>query len=219
MFVGSGAGLPRFLNVPGEHLLNVMSANEFLTRVNLMQANRPDHETPLPATAGKQVLIIGGGNTAMDAARTARRLGAQVTIVYRRTRAEMPARVEELEHALEEGIELEVLRPPTEFTGDETTHFVTGATLEVMGLGEPDGSGRRRPLSTGRTTSLPADLVIMALGNSANPIIKDSEPRLSVTSHGTLVQVDEDSQETTLAGVYTGGDAARGGPQGTGSGR
>lgn len=211
VFVGSGAGLPRFLNVPGEHLLNVMSANEFLTRVNLMQAHHPDHETPLPEIEGKQVLVIGGGNTAMDAARTARRLGGLVTIVYRRTRSEMPARVEELEHALEEGIELEVLRSPTEFLGDEQTGFVTGAIVEVMGLGEPDASGRRRPMSTGRTTQLAADLVIMALGNSANPIIKDSEPRLSVSPFGTIQQVGEGSKETTVPGVYTGGDAARGG--------
>jgi glutamate synthase (NADPH/NADH) small chain len=210
VFVGSGAGLPRFLNVPGEHLLNVMSANEFLTRVNLMQAHKTDHETPLPATEGKQVLIIGGGNTAMDAARTARRLGGLVTIVYRRTRAEMPARVEELEHALEEGIELAVLRSPVGFTGDGTG-FVTTAIVEVMGLGEPDASGRRRPVPTGRTAELPADLVIMALGNTANPIIKDSEPRLSVSPHGTIEQVAEDSKETTLPGVFTGGDAARGG--------
>ncbi|MGC3995602.1 MAG: sulfide/dihydroorotate dehydrogenase-like FAD/NAD-binding protein [Propionicimonas sp.] len=209
-FVGSGAGLPRFLNVPGEHLLNVMSANEFLTRVNLMQAHRADHETPLPLVAGKQVLIIGGGNTAMDAARTARRLGGVVTIVYRRTRAEMPARVEELEHALEEGIELAVLRSPVEFAGDERG-FVTSATVEIMGLGEPDASGRRRPVATGRTTEMPADLVIMALGNSANPIIKDSEPRLSVSPFGTIQQVAEGSKETSVAGVYTGGDAARGG--------
>ncbi len=211
VFVGSGAGLPRFLNVPGEHLLNVMSANEFLTRVNLMQAHRLDHETPLPLTDGKQVLVIGGGNTAMDAARTARRLGGQVTIVYRRTRAEMPARVEELEHALEEGIELEVLRSPIEFLGDDATGFVTGTTLEVMGLGEPDATGRRRPVATGRTAQLPADLVIMALGNTANPIIKDSEPRLSVSPFGTIVQTTDGSKETSLSGVYTGGDAARGG--------
>ena len=210
-FVGSGAGLPRFLNVPGEHLLNVMSANEFLTRVNLMQAHLDDHETPLPETAGKQVLVIGGGNTAMDAARTARRLGGQVTIVYRRTRAEMPARVEELEHALEEGIELAPLRSPIEFFGDDKTSFVTGTTVEVMGLGEPDASGRRRPVPTGRTSQLPADLVIMALGNSANPIIKDSEPRLSVSPFGTIVQAGETTKETTLPGVFTGGDAARGG--------
>lgn len=210
VFVGSGAGLPRFLNVPGEHLLNVMSANEFLTRVNLMQAHKADHETPLPVVPGKQVLIIGGGNTAMDAARTARRLGGIVTIVYRRTRSEMPARVEELEHALEEGVELAVLRSPVEFSGSEAG-FVTSATVEIMGLGEPDASGRRRPVATGRTTEMPADLVIMALGNSANPIIKDSEPRLSVSPFGTIQQVADGSKETSLQGVYTGGDAARGG--------
>ena len=210
VFVGSGAGLPRFLNVPGEHLLNVMSANEFLTRVNLMQAHRADHETPLPMVTDKQVLIIGGGNTAMDAARTARRLGGHVTIVYRRTRAEMPARVEELEHALEEGIELAVLRSPVAFEGNEQG-FVTSATVEIMGLGEPDGSGRRRPVATGRTTGIPADLVIMALGNSANPIIKDSEPRLVTSKYGTIEQTGDGSKETSLAGVFTGGDAARGG--------
>jgi len=211
VFVGSGAGLPQFLNVPGEHLLNVMSANEFLTRVNLMQGHRANHETPLPEVKGKQVLIIGGGNTAMDAARTARRLGGQVTIVYRRTRAEMPARVEELEHALEEGIELDVLRSPIEFAGDPQTHFVTSATVEIIALGEPDSSGRRRPVPTGRTTEIEADLVIMALGNSANPIIKDSEPRLSVSKWGTIEQTEDGSKETSIPGIYTGGDAARGG--------
>ena len=211
IFVGSGAGLPRFLNVPGEHLLNIMSANEFLTRVNLMQAHLPTRETPLPEVKGKEVLIIGGGNTAMDAARTARRLGGHVTIVYRRTRAEMPARVEELEHALEEGIDLAVLRSPIEFTGDPQTHFVTSATVETIVLGEPDASGRRSPVPTGRTVEMPADLVIMALGNSANPIIKDSEPNLSVSSHGTIEQPQDASKETSIAGIYTGGDAARGG--------
>jgi len=211
VFVGSGAGLPQFLNVPGEHLLNVMSANEFLTRVNLMQGHRANHETPLPEVKGKQVLIIGGGNTAMDAARTARRLGGQVTIVYRRTRAEMPARVEELEHALEEGIELDVLRSPIEFAGDPQTHFVTSATVEIIALGEPDSSGRRRPVPTGRTTEIEADLVIIALGNSANPIIKDSEPRLSVSKWGTIEQTEDGSKETSIPGIYTGGDAARGG--------
>ncbi|MCA0251108.1 MAG: sulfide/dihydroorotate dehydrogenase-like FAD/NAD-binding protein [Actinobacteria bacterium] len=210
VFVGSGAGLPRFLNVPGEHLLNVMSANEFLTRVNLMQAHKAERETPLPFVKGRNVLVIGGGNTAMDAARTARRLGGHVTIVYRRTRAEMPARVEELEHALEEGIELAVLRSPVEFTGDEKG-FVTSAVCETMGLGEPDASGRRRPLPTGLTEKLDADLVIMALGNTANPIIKDSEPRLEVSKYGTIEQPDDASKQTSLAGVYTGGDAARGG--------
>ena len=187
IFVGSGAGLPRFMNVPGEHLLNVMSANEFLTRVNLMQGHREDHETPLPVCRGKQVMVIGGGNTAMDAARTARRLGGHVTIAYRRTQDEMPARVEELEHALEEGVQLATLRSPSEFLGDDATHFVRAAVLEVMELGEPDASGRRRPVATGRTETVPADLVIMALGNSANPIIKDSEPALTVTTAGALV--------------------------------
>ena len=210
IFVGSGAGLPRFMNVPGEHLLNVMSANEFLTRVNLMQGHRDDHETPLPVCRGKQVMVIGGGNTAMDAARTARRLGGQVTIVYRRTQDEMPARVEELEHALEEGVLLATLRSPSEFLGDDATHFVRAATLEVMELGEPDASGRRRPVATGRTETVPADLVIMALGNSANPIIKDSEPALTVTTAGAL-ELTEGSQATSLDGVYSGGDAARGG--------
>jgi glutamate synthase (NADPH/NADH) small chain len=211
IFVGTGAGLPRFMNVPGEHLLNVMSANEFLTRVNLMQGLRPDYETPLPETAGKDVIVIGGGNTAMDAARTARRLGGNVTIVYRRTRSEMPARVEELEHALEEGIALQVLRSPSEFLGDPKTSFVTAATLDLMELGEPDESGRRRPVVTGRSETIRADLVIMALGNSSNPIIKDSEPRLHTSKWGTIDLDHQGSQETTLPGVFTGGDAARGG--------
>ncbi len=211
IFVGTGAGLPRFMNVPGEHLLNVMSANEFLTRVNLMQGLRADYETPLPDTEGKAVLVIGGGNTAMDAARTAQRLGGHVTIVYRRTRSEMPARVEELHHALEEGIALRELASPTEFLGDSKTHFVTAATLDLMELGEPDDSGRRRPVATGRTETIDADLVIMALGNAANPIIKDSEPRLNTSKWGTIVLDHEGSQETTLEGVFTGGDAARGG--------
>ena len=210
IFVGTGAGLPRFMNVPGEHLLNVMSANEFLTRVNLMQGLRSDYETPLPDTEGKDVIVIGGGNTAMDAARTARRLGGNVTIVYRRTRSEMPARVEELHHALEEGIALKALVAPTEFLGDDTG-FVTAATLEIMELGEPDESGRRRPVATGRLETIHADLVIMALGNAANPIIKDSEPRLRTSRWGTIETDREGSQETNLSGVFTGGDAARGG--------
>ncbi|MCJ7827497.1 MAG: sulfide/dihydroorotate dehydrogenase-like FAD/NAD-binding protein [Demequinaceae bacterium] len=210
IFVGTGAGLPRFMNIPGEHLLNVMSANEFLTRVNLMQGLREDYETPLPEIKGKEVLVIGGGNTAMDAARTSQRLGGNVTIVYRRTKAEMPARVEELEHALEEGIALAVLRSPSEFIGGDDG-FVKATTLDVMELGEPDDSGRRRPISTGKTETVHADLVIMALGNDANPIIKDSEPRLEVSKWGTINLSREGSQETTLEGIYTGGDAARGG--------
>ncbi len=211
VFVGTGAGLPRFMDVPGEHYLNVMSANEFLTRVNLMQGLREEYETPLPVTEGKEVLVIGGGNTAMDAARTAHRLGGRVTIVYRRTQAEMPARVEELEHALEEGIALKVLRSPREFLGDDATGFVKATTLEVMELGEPDASGRRRPVATGETETMHADLVIMALGNASNPIIKDSEPDLHTTKWGTIDLEHAGSQETSLPGVYSGGDAARGG--------
>lgn len=210
IFVGTGAGLPRFMNVPGEHLLNVMSANEFLTRVNLMQGLREDYETPLPETRDKQVIIIGGGNTAMDAARTARRLGGNVTIVYRRTQSEMPARVEELHHALEEGIQLKVLRSPCEFVGDDKTHFVTSAVLDVMALGEPDASGRRSPVVAGEKEIMKADLVIMALGNDPNPIIKDSEPSLKTTKWGTI-DLGKGSQKTSLDGIYSGGDAARGG--------
>ena len=210
VFVGTGAGLPRFMNVPGEHLINVMSANEFLTRVNLMQGLHEDYETPLPETRGKEVIVIGAGNTAMDSARTARRLGANVTIVYRRTRAEMPVRVEELHHAIEEGIQLKFLRAPCEFIGDSKTNFVTHANLDVMELGEPDASGRRSPKSTGEIEPMAVDLVIMALGNTPNPIIKDSEPTLKTTKWGTI-DVGQGSQQTSLAGVYSGGDAARGG--------
>ncbi len=211
VFVGTGAGLPRFMNVPGEHLLNVMSANEFLTRVNLMQGLRADYETPLPETKDKEVIIIGGGNTAMDAARTARRLGGNVTIVYRRTQSEMPARVEELHHALEEGIKLKVLRSPCEFIGDDKTHFVKAANLEVIALGEPDASGRRSPVATGEKELMKADLVIMALGNDPNPIIKDSEPSLKTTKWGTIDLANKGSMKTSLDGIYSGGDAARGG--------
>ena len=210
IFVGTGAGLPRFMNVPGEHLLNVMSANEFLTRVNLMQGLHEDYETPLPETRGKRVIVIGAGNTAMDAARTARRLGGLVTIVYRRTQAEMPVRVEELHHALEEGIELKVLRGPREFIGDDKTHFVTHTLLDVMAQGEPDASGRRSPVVTGETEPMAVDLVIMALGNTPNPIIKDSEPSLKTTRWGTI-DIARGTQQTSLEGVYSGGDAARGG--------
>ena len=207
VFVGTGAGLPRFMNVPGEHLNGVMSANEFLTRVNLMQARDEDHETPLPAVRGQNVIVIGGGNTAMDAARTSKRLGGKVTIVYRRTKKEMPARVEELAHALEEGIDLMPLRAPREFTSG-SDHHVCHAVLDVMELGAPDASGRRKPAATGETETIKADLVIMALGNDANPIIKDSEPRIETSKWGTIVV---EGGKTTLDGVYSGGDATRGG--------
>jgi glutamate synthase (NADPH/NADH) small chain len=210
VFIGTGAGLPRFMNIPGEHMNGILSANEFLTRVNLMKAHEADYETPLPETRGKQVIVIGGGNTAMDAARTARRLGGKVTIVYRRTQDEMPARVEELHHALEEDIELKVLRSPREFIGNNKNHFVTHALLDVMELGEPDASGRRRPLATGETEDIPVDLVIMALGNASNPIVKDAEPGLKTSKWGTI-EIKAGSQETSIDDVYTGGDANRGG--------
>jgi glutamate synthase (NADPH/NADH) small chain len=210
VFIGTGAGLPRFMNIPGEHMNGILSANEFLTRVNLMKAHEEGYETPLPETQGKHVIVIGGGNTAMDAARTARRLGGKVTIVYRRTRDEMPARVEELHHALEEDIELKVLRSPCEFIGNDKNHFVTHAILEVMELGEPDASGRRRPLATGETEKITADLVIMALGTASNPIVKDAEPGLRTSKWGTI-EIKSGSQETSIDDVYTGGDANRGG--------
>jgi glutamate synthase (NADPH/NADH) small chain len=211
IFVGTGAGLPTFMNVPGEHLLGVMSANEFLTRVNLMRGLDPKYETPLPETDGKQVFIIGGGNTAMDAARTARRLGAHVTIVYRRTLQEMPARVEELHHALEEGITVKELRAPSEFLGDGKTNWITHAVLDVNELGPPDPSGRRAPVKTGRTERVPVDLVIMALGNTANPIMAEAEPGLKTTKWGTISLDEQGSQRTSIPDVYSGGDAARGG--------
>ncbi|MBF0415868.1 MAG: sulfide/dihydroorotate dehydrogenase-like FAD/NAD-binding protein [Magnetococcales bacterium] len=209
IFVGTGAGLPKFLNVPGEHLNGVMSANEFLTRVNLMQAHKEDYETPLPDIDGKKIIVIGGGNTAMDAVRTAKRLGGDVTIVYRRTREEMPVRVEELHHALEEGIALKVLRTPIEFRGD-SHHFVKEAVLDVMTLGEPDASGRRSPVHTGHTETIQIDLAIMALGNTSNPIVKDAEPGLRTTKWGSI-EVKPNSQETSIDNVFSGGDAARGG--------
>ena len=210
IFVGTGAGLPTFMNVPGEHLLGVMSANEFLTRVNLMRGMDERYETPLPETRGKEVFIIGGGNTAMDAARTARRLGANVTIVYRRTQSEMPARVEELHHALEEGIVLKALRAPTEFIGDGKTNFVTHAVLDINELGPADKSGRRAPVRTGQSERVPVDLVIMALGNTANPIMTEAEPGLKTSKWGTI-ELEQGSQRTSIADVYSGGDAARGG--------
>ena len=210
VFIGTGAGLPRFMNIPGEHMNGILSANEFLTRVNLMKAHKEDYETPLPETRGKHVIVIGGGNTAMDAARTARRLGGKVSIVYRRTQDEMPARVEELHHALEEDIELKVLRSPREFIGSDKKQFVTHALLDVMELGEPDASGRRRPIATGETEEIPVDLVIMALGNASNPIVKDAEPGLKTSKWGTI-EVKSGSQETSIDDVYTGGDANRGG--------
>src|SRR5574344_1546086 len=171
IFICSGAGLPKMLGIDGENLNGVFSANEFLTRVNLMQANSP--ETPTPLKVGEKVAVIGGGNVAMDAARTAVRVGAkEVTIVYRRTEAELPARVEEVRHAKEEGVNFKLLHSPAEITGEDG--YVKSIKLDIMELGEPDESGRRRPVSTGKTDEMPIDTVIIALGTGPNPIIQKS---------------------------------------------
>ena len=205
IFLGTGAGLPVFMNIPGEGLNGVSSANEFLTRVNLMKAMLPDSITPVQR--GKNVVVVGAGNVAMDAARTALRLGAEkVTIVYRRSRDEMPARREEIHHAEEEGIELRLLTNPVEVLGKD---HVEGVRCIKMELGEPDERGRRRPVPiAGSEFDIPCDQLIMALGTSPNPIIKNSAPELETTSRGTIV-VDEDGL-TSMERVYCGGDAATG---------
>ena len=216
VFVASGAGLPRFMGIPGENLNGVMSANEYLTRVNLMDATNASTDTPV--LYGKNVLVIGGGNTAMDAVRTAKRLGAEhAIIVYRRSEDEMPARKEEVEHAKAEGIEFMTLHNPLSYQADDSGR-VKEATLQVMTLGEPDESGRRSPVPVeGKTVTMPADMVIVAVGVSPNPIIPKSVKGLEVSRKGTIV-VDEsmrasiDSQLSTFDCVmYAGGDIVRGG--------
>ncbi len=206
VFVGSGAGLPLFLGIEGETLCGVSSANELLTRVNLMKAYREDAVTPVQR--GRNVVVVGAGNVAMDAARTARRLGAEVTLVYRRSRAEMPARAEEIDHAEEEGIKFELLTNPVKIHGDERG-FVSGMTCVRMALGEPDASGRRRPVVIdGSEFFLPCDEVVVALGTTPNPLIKDSFPALETTPKGTIV-ADENGR-TPTEGLYAGGDAMTG---------
>jgi glutamate synthase (NADPH/NADH) small chain len=211
VFVGVGAGLPRFLNVDGENLIGVYSANEFLTRVNLMGAYREDTETPVLDLTGKRVVVFGGGNTAMDSARTPLRLGAEeVRIAYRRTEAEMPARVEEIHHAKEEGIVFDFLVSPVELLGNDDG-WLTGVRLQRMKLGEPDDSGRRRPVPIeGDIYDLPADVVIVAIGNAPNPLLPATESRLEQTRWGTLA-VTESSGRTTMPGVFAGGDIVTGG--------
>ncbi len=208
VFIGSGAGLPGFLGIPGEGLLGVMSANEFLTRINLMKAYRPEYDTPAPRA--KRVAVVGGGNVAMDAARCAKRLGAEsVSIVYRRGEEEMPARLEEIHHAKEEGIEFRFLTAPVAVHGNEDG-FVSELECVSMELGEPDASGRRRPQEiVGSNHKLPVDLVIAAIGNSPNPLIRTTTPGLEVNRRGCLV-VDEETLRTTREGVYAGGDAVTG---------
>ena len=207
VFIGSGAGLPMFMKIKGENLNGVLSANEYLTRVNLMKAYKTD--SPTPVQQGKNIAVIGAGNVAMDAARTALRLGADsVSIIYRRGREEMPARGEEIHHALEEGIKLELLTNPIEMIGDENGR-VKELKCVRMQLGEPDASGRRSPVPIeGSEFTLAADMVIVALGTSPNPMIKDSCPEIGTSKRGTLV-VGEDMM-TNLDGVYAGGDAVTG---------
>ena len=206
VFVGSGAGLPRFMNIPGEHYNGVFSANEFLTRNNLMKAYRDDYDTPI--RAGKKVVVVGGGNVAMDAARTALRLGAETTIVYRRTENELPARKEEVHHAKEEGIQFAMLTNPVEVIGDENG-WVKAVKCIRMELGEPDESGRRSPVEVpGSEFEIETDTVIMSLGTSPNPLIAKTTTGLETTRRGCLV-ADEDGA-TTRKGVFAGGDAVTG---------
>lgn len=209
VFVASGAGLPNFMNIPGENLVGVMSSNEYLTRVNLMDAANPESDTPV--LQGKKVAVIGGGNTAMDSVRTARRLGAErAMIVYRRSEEEMPARLEEVKHAKEEGVEFMTLHNPIEYIGDERGR-VKQMKLQKMELGEPDASGRRRPVPIeGAIEVIDVDEVIVSVGVSPNPLVPRAFHGLEVSKRGTIV-VDEASMQSALKDVYAGGDIVRGG--------
>ena len=208
VFIGSGAGLPMFMNIPGVNYKGVLSANEFLTRINLMKAYKPDSDTPIQHP--KKVAVVGGGNVAMDAARCAKRLGAEnVYIVYRRSEAEMPARREEVHHAKEEGIIFKVLNNPVRINGDENG-YVTSMECIEMELGEPDASGRRRPIAKeGSEFTLDVDTVIVAIGNSPNPLIKNTTPGLTVGRKGEIT-ADPETGATSKPGVFAGGDAVTG---------
>ena len=206
IFVGSGAGLPKFMNIPGENAINIMSSNEYLTRVNLMDAANPLTDTPM--NLGKKVVVVGGGNTAMDSCRTAKRLGAEVTLVYRRSEAEMPARLEEVKHAKEEGINFLTLHNPKEYLADENG-AVKAAVLDVMQLGEPDASGRRSPVATGNTITIDCDQVIVAVGVSPNPLVPNSIQGLQLGRKNTI-SVDE-AMKSSCDSIYAGGDIVRGG--------
>ena len=207
IFVGSGAGLPNFMGIPGENAINIMSSNEYLTRVNLMDAANPETDTPI--NLGKRVMVVGGGNTAMDSCRTAKRLGAEVTLVYRRSEAEMPARLEEVKHAKEEGINFLTLHNPLEYLTDEQG-AVRAAVLQVMELGEPDSSGRRSPQPLeGVTKTLEVDQVIVAVGVSPNPLVPNSIKGLELGRRNTIV-VNENMQSNRPE-IYAGGDIVRGG--------
>lgn len=207
VFIGSGAGLPKFMGIPGENANGVFSANEYLTRSNLMKAFQEDYDTPI--VGGKKVAVVGGGNVAMDAARTALRLGAEVHIVYRRSEAELPARVEEVHHAKEEGIIFDLLTNPKEILVDENG-WVKGMTCVKMELGEPDASGRRRPVEVpGSEFTLDLDTVIMSLGTSPNPLISSTTEGLEINGRKCIIAREENGQ-TTKEGVYAGGDAVTG---------
>ncbi|MEW5772826.1 MAG: NADPH-dependent glutamate synthase [Thermodesulfobacteriota bacterium] len=208
VFIGVGAGLPRFLGVPGEGLVGVFSANEYLTRANLGRAYAfPTYSTPIyPA---RDAVVVGGGNVAMDAARTAKRLGAErVTVVYRRTRDEMPARREEIEHAEEEGVHFELLANPVELKGDEAARL-THVRLQRQALGEPDASGRRKPVPTDEYFEIPAQMVIVAVGTRSNPVLIEATPDLALSKRG-YVEVDEATGETSIPNVFAGGDIVTG---------
>jgi glutamate synthase (NADPH/NADH) small chain len=212
VFVATGAGLPKFLGVPGEHLNGVYSANEFLTRVNLMRAYLfPEYDEPVYDCRDHDVMVVGGGNTAMDAVRTARRLGAKsATLVYRRSAEEMPARAEEVKHAREEGVEFMMLTDPKEFLGDEKG-WLTGARCVRMELGEPDESGRRRPVEiAGSEFILPVNLAIIGVGTTANPLVQGTTPDLKTNSRNYIV-TDPESTRTSKRGVFAGGDIVTGG--------
>lgn len=206
IFVGSGAGLPNFMNIEGENLINIMSSNEYLTRVNLMDAANPETDTPI--NPAKSVLVVGGGNTAMDSCRTAKRLGAEVTLVYRRSEAEMPARLEEVKHAKEEGINFLTLHNPIEYIGDESG-AVKQAVLAVMELGEPDASGRRSPVDTGKRITIDVDQVVVAVGVSPNPLVPKSIAGLELGRKNTIAVNEQ--MESNHKGLYAGGDIVRGG--------